>query len=73
MTKWKRELTQLAEGEGICNIRIVDTRNNHLRIEGEYRGKGIKILTSLSPSCHRTTLNCRSVIRQNKRAIDSIV
>lgn len=71
MNKWKRELTQLAQSEGLTNVVILETKNQHLRIEGEYKGKGIKILASMSPSDHRSVLNTRSYMRQSKRAIDS--
>jgi hypothetical protein len=67
--KRKRELAQLAEKEGLTNVAVIETRGNHLRIEGQHLGKPVKIVTSMTPSCYRTDLNLRAYIRRSMRAV----
>jgi hypothetical protein len=69
MIKRKREILQLAEGEGLKDIEVVCTNGNHYRIEASYKGKPVKIITPFSPSCYRSSLNLRGNIRRAMRAI----
>lgn len=73
MDRRKRELSKLAEREGLSNVEVLPTRGTHLRIEGMHKGKPVKVLASLSPSCHRNELNIRSYIRRAMRAVETPV
>ena len=73
MIKRKRDLMRLAETEGLRQVAIYETGGNHYRIEGQHLGKVIKVVTSYSPSCHRTALNVRGYIRRSMRAVASEV
>ena len=73
MHKRKRELFRLAEKEGLEKVNVVETNGNHYRIEALYKGKSVKVVTSYSPSCHRSSDNLRSYIRRSMRAIDNPV
>lgn len=71
--KRKRDLYRLAESEGLNAVNIIETQNNHYRIEGQHRGRLVKIITGYSPSDHRAAMNLRSYIRRAMRAVDSEV
>lgn len=73
MIKRQRELAHLAVNEGLTAVEIIQTNGNHFRIEGQYHGKLVKIITPYSPSCHRTMLNVRGNIRRAMRSIDNAV
>lgn len=71
MVKRERELYKLAEKEGLQSVNVVLTKGNHYRVEGTHKGKTVKVITPLSPSCHRAVLNLRGNIRRAIRSIEN--
>ena len=70
MDRRKRDLFDLADKEGLKDIEIEVTNGCHYRLTGRHLGQPIRLVTSYSPSDHRTSMNVRSQIRRAMRAVE---
>lgn len=69
MNRRRRELAQIAEGEGVENVQVDQTGSNHYKVTGTYRDRPVLVFASLSPSCHHATMNFRGDVRKIIRGL----